>query len=217
MTFRGFPRDALAFYEELETHNAREFWLANRERWQTAVRTPMEELLAELDEFGPFRVFRPYHDVRFAKNRPLYKTHQGAYGEAEGGTGYYVQIGAGGMMADVGYYAMATDQLARLRAAIADDGTGPEVESLVADAVRRGYHVASVGALKTAPRGVRRDHPRIELLRLKGLSVRQTFGAPRWIHTRQAVERIRASWTGAAELCAWLDRHVGPSTLPPEW
>ncbi len=214
--FRGFPRDALAFYDDLDDDNTRPFWLANRDRWEASVRAPMEHLLAELDEFGPFRVFRPFHDRRYVKDRPPYKTHQGAYGESEGGTGYYVQIAADGLMADVGYFAMATDQLARFRRSVDAPATGNEVVELVRDAERRGYHVAAVGSLKTAPRGYGRDHPRVELLRLKGLSVRKELGAPRWIHTSQAVARVRDCWTGVADLCAWLERHVGPSTLPPD-
>ena len=41
-------------------------------------------------------MFRPYNDLRFAKNRPPYKTHQGAYCESEGGTGHYFHLGPTG-------------------------------------------------------------------------------------------------------------------------
>ena len=84
----------------------------------------MVALCDELAEFGPFNVFRPYNDLRFAKNRPPYKTQQGAYGEAEGGAGYYFHLGADGMMVGVGYYSMAKDQLERFRAAVDDERDG---------------------------------------------------------------------------------------------
>ncbi len=42
------------------------------------------------------------------------------------------------------------------------------------------------------------------------------FGTPKWIHTKAAANRIRETWEGAAEVNAWLDAHVGPSTLEPE-
>ena len=64
----------------------------------------MAALCEELDDIGPFHVFRPYNDLRFAKDRPPYKTHQGAYCESEGGAGYYFHIGADGLLAGVGYY-----------------------------------------------------------------------------------------------------------------
>ncbi|MEZ5227675.1 MAG: DUF2461 family protein [Acidimicrobiales bacterium] len=56
----------------------------------------------ELSDYGPFRLFRPYNDVRFAKGKPLYKTAQGAYTEGEGGAGYYVHFSAEGFMAGAG-------------------------------------------------------------------------------------------------------------------
>ena len=110
----------------------------------------------------------------------------------------------------------AKAQLARSRQAIDGDAPGTELASLVADAERRKYSIAAIDSLKTAPRGYPKDHPRIELLRRKGLIAMKEFGAPRWIHTAGAATRIRDTWTGVADLCAWLDAHVGPSTLPPD-
>ena len=85
MAFTGFPPGGLTFYEQLGADNTKAFWQANKATFESDVQSPMRELCAELDEFGPFHLFRPYNDVRFAKNRPPYKDHQGAYGEREGG------------------------------------------------------------------------------------------------------------------------------------
>ena len=91
---------------------------------EASVRRPMEAFLAIVDdEFGPFHIFRPYVDVRFSKNKAPYKTHIGAYGESQGGAGFYVQVSASGMLAASGYYAMASDQLERFRTAV-DDSPG---------------------------------------------------------------------------------------------
>jgi uncharacterized protein (TIGR02453 family) len=215
-SFAGLPADGLAFYEQLEADNSRTFWLANKARYEQSVKVPMLGLAAELDEYGPFHMFRPNNDVRFAKNKPPYKTQQGAYGESEGGAGYYIQFSSTGLMVGAGYYAMASDQLARFRAAVDSDVLGPEVADLVADAGRRKYAIGAIAELKSAPRGYPKDHPRIELLRRKGLIAVKDFGAPAWIHQRRAADRIRATWAGVAALCAWLDAHVGPSTLPPD-
>ncbi len=95
------------------------------------MKRPMEELCAELADYGQFHVFRPYNDLRFAKNRPPYKTAQGAATQGEGGTGYYVQISAEGLMAAAGYYMMAKDQLERFRAAVDDEGSGTRAAELV--------------------------------------------------------------------------------------
>ena len=216
MAFSGFPAEGIEFYEQLDADNSRSFWQANKHRFDEYVKQPMVELTEALDDFGPFHMFRPYNDVRFSKNKPPYKTAQGAYGESEGGTGHYVQFSAAGLMVGAGYYAMAKDQLVRFREAIDGEATGAELAALVADAERRKYSIGAIGTLKTAPRGYPKDHPRIELLRRKGLIATKEFGTPKWIHTAAAAKRIRDTWAGAADLCTWLDAHVGPSTLPPD-
>ncbi len=176
MAFSGFPVEAIEFYDQLEADNSKAFWLENKHRFVEHVKTPMTELTEALDDFGPFHMFRPNNDLRFSKNKPPYKTHQGAYGESEGGAGHYVQFSALGLMAGAGYYAMAKDQLRRFRDAVVAEATGEEIVALVADAARRGYEVGSIGELKTAPRGYDRDHPRIELIRRKGLMLSKDFG-----------------------------------------
>ena len=98
MSFDGFPEAALDFYEDLENDNTKSFWQANKAVYDEAVAAPMKALTAELeDEFGPAKVFRPYRDVRFAKDKTPYKTHQGAYVATGPSTGYYVQVGAAGV------------------------------------------------------------------------------------------------------------------------
>ena len=216
MAFTGIPREALEFYEQLEADNTKTFWEANRGRHKEFVRQPCEAMCAALGEYGPFHLFRPHHDLRFAKNRPPYKIHQGCYGESEGGAGFYFQVSAAGLRCGTGYYSMAKDQLERFRQAVDAPATGAEIVAITDALAGRGYTIGAIDELKTAPRGYRADHPRIALLRRKGLTASKEFGAPKWLHTKQAAERVRAVWQEAAPMNAWLDTHVGPSTLPPE-
>jgi len=216
VSFTGFPPSAFEFYDRLGAENTKAFWQANRATFEADVKAPMLALCDALGEYGPFQVFRPYQDQRFTKGRPPYKTHQGAYGESEGGAGHYVQVGSDGMMVAAGYYSMARDQLARFRAAVDADATGAELERIAAGLVRQGYALGALDSLKTAPRGYPRDHPRIELLRRKGMIASRQFPVASWMGTPAAVAEVRATWAGAAPLCTWLDTHVGPSTLPPE-
>ena len=117
MAFTGFPAEGIEFYEKLTADNSRSFWGEHKGEFEEYVKAPMVALTEELADFGPFHMFRPQNDVRFHKNRPPYKTHQGAYGESEGGAGYYMHFSADGLMCAAGYYAMAKDQLATFRKA----------------------------------------------------------------------------------------------------
>ena len=108
MAFTGFPDEAIRFYEGLIADNNRTYWQANKAVYEHAVKAPMTALLDELADYGPFHVFRPNKDVRFSKDKTPYKDHIGAYGESEGGAGFYVQFSATGMIAGSGYYHMAS-------------------------------------------------------------------------------------------------------------
>jgi uncharacterized protein (TIGR02453 family) len=216
MAFTGFPDAAFDFYDRLAADNTRTFWLANKPTYLAAVRQPMEQLLAELAEFGPFHIFRPNKDVRFSKDKRPYKEQIGAYGESEGGAGHYVRLTGAGLMAGTGYYDMASDQLERFRSAIDADATGSELAAICARAAERGLTLGAMNELKTAPRGYPKDHPRIELLRRKGLVASREWSEASWMRTRAVVKRVRDAWHAADEVNAWLDAHVGPSTLAPD-
>ncbi len=217
MTFRGFPVEAFRFYEGLEADNSRDYWQANKAVYEAAVKAPMAALLDEVPEkYRPFHVFRPNRDVRFASDKSPYKTAMGAVSEAQGGTVYYVQFSASGILAGAGYYQMAADQLERFRAAVDLAATGAKVVGIVAALTKKGYTAGAISEVKTAPRGWPKDHPRIELLRRKGLIVTRSFTPAAWMHTAACRKKVEEAWSGAAPLCAWLDAHVGPSELPPE-
>jgi len=127
MAFTGIPPAALDFYARLEADNSKAFWQANKAVYRDEVKASVEAMCDELSEYGPFHLFRPYNDVRFAKNRPPYKTQQGAYVESEGGAGFYFHISREGLMAAAGYYAMMRDQLERFRDAVDATNTGEEI------------------------------------------------------------------------------------------
>jgi len=216
MTCRGFPDEAFTFYEGLAADNSRTYWQANKAVFDRSVKAPMQALLDDLAEFGPFHVFRPHRDVRFAKDKTPYKDHIGAYGESEGGAGFYVQFSHRGMFAGSGYYQMAADQLQRFREAVDADAMGGEIAAIAAGLEKSGYRLSAIDELKTAPRGYPKDHPRIDLLRRKGLVATRAWKPAAWMRTKAVVARVRDAWEGGSAMNAWLDAHVGPSTLAPD-
>ena len=65
--------------------------------------------------------------------------------------------------------------------------------------------------LKTAPRGFPKDHPRIELLRHKGLVAMKSWPAASWLETAAAKKRVADVFHAAAPLLSWLHGNVGPA------
>jgi uncharacterized protein (TIGR02453 family) len=213
MAFRGWPAEAIEFYEGLEADNTRAYWQDHKKDYEELVRRPMLELLAELaGDYGEGTIFRPYRDVRFAKDKSPYKTAIGATLERGG----YVQFSANGLAAGLGYYVMMPDQLERFRRAIADDKTGVKLVA-ICDTLRKAkIDVTAREALKTAPKGYPKDHPRIDLLRNKGLIAWKQWPVAAWMGTAKAKPRVIEFFEAARPMNQWLDRQVGPSTAPPE-
>jgi uncharacterized protein (TIGR02453 family) len=212
MAFHGWKAEALEFFEGLEADNSKAYWQRNKDVYETLVRAPMEELLGELaPEFGDGRIFRPYRDVRFSRDKSPYKTNIAAMiGEG------YVQLSAQGLGAGCGMWEMAPDQLERYRATVADGASGKELTRLVADAKAAGIEIMGHGMLKTAPRGYPRDHRRVELLRYKGITTWREWPAGAWLGTRRARDKVVGFLRLSRPLEGWLRTNVGPSTVPGE-
>ena len=213
-SFAGFTRDAMAFYRDLAADPTKAFWQANKPRYDASVRAPMDALVEALGpRFGAPKVFRPYQDVRFAKGASPYKDHQGAFVQVADGIGWYVQINAQGLMVSGGYHAHASDQTARFRAAVDADRTGRELESIVKDLEQADFAIWG-RVLKTRPRGVPADHPRLELMRHQNLTGWREAVDADWIFTGEVVDRVGAQWESLRPLVDWLATNVGPTKQP---
>jgi uncharacterized protein (TIGR02453 family) len=204
--FTGFPVAALDFYDDLELDNTRSFWAVNKKVWEECVRDPMVALTRALEpEFGPAKVFRPYRDVRYGKDKTPYKNHQGAFVAAGPATGWYVEVGSPGVRVGAGFYAASAEQLAAIRDAIDTDRTGQELERILQGLERRGW-TRGGSCLKTAPRGWTVDHPRIELLRHRSLSMSRSYGFEELIHSPALLGEVRKDWRAARPLVEWVVR-----------
>jgi uncharacterized protein (TIGR02453 family) len=205
MAFNGWPVEAVEFYEGLEADNTRTYWQEHKSVYEQSVKAPMDELLAELaDEFGAGRVFRPYRDVRFSKDKTPYKTNCAAH--LPGG---YISFSADELFVGSGLYMPDGEHLKRFRAAVDDADTGKQLEAIVATLQDDGYEVGAREVLKTAPKGYPKDHDRIDLLKQKGIVMSKSWPVGAWLGTKKAKERVVAALEAARPLNAWIARNVG--------
>lgn len=206
MTFSGIPTAALDFYEDLEADNSKAFWTAHKADYDGFVRAPLLALIAELaPDLGEGKLFRPYRDVRFSKDKTLYKTHQGVwFDEAR----LYVHVDAAGLMVASGYYETSSAQVDRLRRSIADDIAGPLLERALSTVTRAGFEVGG-DRITRVPSGYPKDHPRAELLKYKTLTAGKKFGCPPWLATADAKKEIVKARKQVEPLVSWLETHVG--------
>ncbi|TDC89645.1 DUF2461 domain-containing protein [Saccharopolyspora aridisoli] len=214
MRFEGFGDGVVEFYEGLLADNSKAYWADNQRLYAEHVRAPMEALLAELEPefasgFGRGKVFRPYRDVRFSRDKSPYKTHCGAVIELGRGSGaYYVEVGPEGMVVAGGCYHTESDQLARYRTAVDTEVHGEELRRLLDVLAEQGWEIAGT-TLQTRPRGFAPDHPRLDLLRHKTLYAARSWEPDDVLHERGCLQRVRESWEAVRELNQWCADHIG--------
>jgi uncharacterized protein (TIGR02453 family) len=216
VSFTGFGEHAIDFYDGLVVDNSKAYWQDNKAVYADDVRAPMEALLAELTaefaaDFGTAKVFRPFRDVRFAKDKSPYKTHCGGVIESgRGGGAYYVEVGPAGLRVGGGCFHLFPDQLARFRAAVAEDIHGEPLRTIVDKLDRSGWEIKG-DQLKTRPRGVDPDHPRLDLLRHRSLYAVRVWPPDDVLHERACLDRVRKAWRAVRPFNEWARDHVGIS------
>ncbi|HET9290331.1 MAG TPA: DUF2461 domain-containing protein [Actinomycetes bacterium] len=220
--FAGMPDEGLAFLEDLEERNTREFFDANKGVFREQVQAPFAALVEaaaarlrrSVPDLGEPKVFRIYRDLRFSKDKTPYKTSMSASlpsradqedGGPGVGTGYYVNVGPAGLYTASGLYHAARPDLERVRAAIADPDTGPELEAILGTAATKGLE-PWLDPLQRTPRSWPADPPRAGLLKARSLVLNRRHDRASWLQTAELLDHLLADWTAMIPFNRWLER-----------
>jgi len=222
--FRGFDRDAMAFWHELAAEMNREWFLANKARYEATWVVPMSSLLHAVSsklaraypgkKIGAPKVMRIHRDVRFSKDKAPYKTYIGgmlpiAAGRiTESVAALYVHFGIddGGEeeIVAIGQYAFPPELIPRWRKRVADAKTGPVIAKLLAGLDAKGYGRMAIDTLARVPKPYDAEHPRGDLLRMKGLVVSPPAIPKGLIHKPAFVDWLADHAARAAPVVHWL-------------
>lgn len=179
-----FTRDLFAFLRELGANNNREWFEANKDRYERSVREPALEFITDfsgrLEEISPHFVasarksggslFRINRDVRFSKDKTPYKTNTGiqfrhARGKDAHAPGFYLNLEPGGCFMGVGLWRPPTAVAGEIRHAI--DADPDRWRSAVGSDSFAEFYTLGGESLKRPPKGFDADHPLIEDLKRK--------------------------------------------------
>ncbi len=209
-TFRGWPPGVTEFFDGLEMDNTKRYWTDHKAFYLSDVLGPMQALVAELaPEFGVGRIFRPYRDTRFTSDKSPYKTNIAAHIDAG-----YLSLSADSLGVGSGLYMPSPGQLTAFRAAVADDRSGAELLGHLEVLRAKRIQVSARETLKSAPRGYPNDHPRIELLRYKGITAWREWPVGAWLATAASKRRIVDFLRATTPLREWLAQNVGAPDRP---
>ncbi|MGH9240909.1 MAG: DUF2461 domain-containing protein [Vicinamibacterales bacterium] len=200
--FSGFTRNAFAFWKGLERNNNREWFQAHKDRYEQAVRRPMQLLIEELAPlYGRGRLSRINKDMRFAKEKP-YKNYL-----ATGLAGSYISLSKEGLWVGTGMYKPEPAALRQLREAIADDASGQQLTRVIAALRRKGFEVDTHARLEKPPRGFDAAHPRADLLCMKDIYVGRLFG-PEDVSSADVLRGVAKAIGELEPFRVWLRTYV---------
>jgi uncharacterized protein (TIGR02453 family) len=181
----------LKFLKDLNKHNDRTWFEKNKPKYLEAKQL-FEDFIGEaLKEFTKFDTklggleakklpFRIYRDVRFSKDKRPYKTNMGAgfspNGKLVQEPGYYIHIEPGNKsFVAGGIYMPDAPNLAKIRQEI-DYNSKDLLKIMNAAAFKKTFNgFDEFDKLKTMPKGYPKDHPQIELLKLKSIIVSHPY------------------------------------------
>jgi uncharacterized protein (TIGR02453 family) len=229
--FAGFDRDAMGFWHELAAEMNRDWFLANKERYETKWVQPMTALLSAVgakvaSAYKPLaisepKVMRIYRDTRFAKDKSPYKTWIGASinvgparkapkkdaprgDAAHGVTALYMHFGVDEEFSGSGQYVFMDDVLVKWRKKVADDKSGKEIARIIANLEKSGYKPLAYDTLQRVPKPYDADHPRAELLKLKGLVVGFPDIPKGLVHKPELVDWLAGHVKAVAPMNKWI-------------
>ena len=175
----------LSFLRDLKKNNNREWFQANRIRYEECRAEHLEFIETLISgaglfdpELGPVNpkstVFRINRDIRFSKDKSPYKTHFGAfinrYGRSLEKAGYYFHLEPGGSFIGGGIYRPGSDVLKKIRQEIFEDPE--EFSGIVREKkFREFFGGLSDDRLVNAPKGYPKDFEYIDLLKYKSYMV----------------------------------------------
>ncbi|TJU91569.1 MAG: TIGR02453 family protein [Mesorhizobium sp.] len=216
-TFKGFGQKAIPFLKALDFHQSREWFLVNRDLFETELRDPLGDLVDTLTlrfaEAGlglrgdrKKSLFRINRDVRFAKDKRPYNRHLSAILSPDGtkmeqGV-FYVHIGLEGCFAGVAWWQPEAALLLAIRRSIE---TWPErFRAMVKALNKNGLELDTEGAMKRTPRGFEHviDKDLAAAIRNRHFVVRHVID-PAGIHGPELVEELVDFTLRAKPLLDW--------------
>ncbi len=218
--FAGFPADFFRFFEQLRKNNNRDWFNANKDRFQQSVQEPMSAFISAMQprlaaiskhyvaDPKPHggSMFRIYRDTRFSKDKTPYKTHAACQFRHEAGKdvhapGFYVHIEQDQVFFGGGIWLPPAPKLNLIRDFIADNARSWA-------RIKNAKKVLDVGGiqgdgLKSAPKGFDDQHVHIEDLKRKSFFV-MSESSPQSAARADFVDEVAQGFGRAAPLIRFV-------------
>lgn len=220
--FNGFPRECVAFYEELSRNNSREWFAAHKAEFDRQVMIPARDFVsamgATLAQIAPGAVadprpdksiFRQYRDTRFTKDKSPYKTHLGIF-FWEGSrpkmecSGFYFHLEPPTLMLAAGMHCFPKQLMGPYRDAVADATRGAGLLKAVAAVEKKPEYTVGGKKFKKTPRGYDPASKAAEYLLYDGLYAFVTDEVPEELYSKDLLAYCLTRFKDMLPLHEWL-------------
>ena len=178
------PKSAFDFLLELKENNNRDWMQEHKKEYlgnEKALKefyTEVEKGLNVTDEIAKTKIFRINRDIRFSKNKTPYNSHRSVSFSRAGAHrrgGYYLRLESGNSYMAGGFFDPNPADLLRIRKEFEMDSS--EIREILEQKdFKKSFEGFNQGnSVKTAPRGFNAEDENIDLIRLKGFTVRHNF------------------------------------------
>jgi uncharacterized protein (TIGR02453 family) len=232
--FTGFPAEALRFLRALRRNNEREWFNAQRARYEQSVRMPLAALIEEMDaRFARFApeitgdpkrsAFRIHRDIRFSADKSPYKTHSAVWfyhrdagkgvggSTPHGGAGFYFHLEPNASMVAGGLWMPPPESLRRIRQVL-EDGHQEFARLIRSRGLAGRFGSLNTEAmLRRVPRGVDPEHPGAEWMRHRSFTMSRPLSNEEVQDPRLAAT-LERDYRALLPLVRWLNSAVG---FPP--
>lgn len=219
--FQGFPKELIAFFEDLKENNSKEWFDNHKQDYEDFVKQPSIEFVISMGEklkqITPRvnalpqvnkSLFRINRDTRFSRDKSPYKTNLGLW-FWEGNRarmecpGFYFHLEDRNLMLGAGHYNFTPELLQKYREAVVDDKLGSGLRRAVNRVVRNGYTIRG-RHYKRVPRGFDPKHKRADLLRHNGLSAMYETKLPKEFFSPALVDYAFGHYKNMLPIHKWL-------------
>lgn len=224
--FPGFPEESICFLRDLEQNNNRDWFEANRDRYERYYLDPASRFVttlgAELQRLSPGihydsrangqgSIMRIHRDTRFSKDKSPYNVSlRLLFWEGSGKKlecpAFFLRVAPEGINLYAGMYLFPKPFLEAFRASVLDETTGNELAGIVSALNASAPYRVDGERYKRVPQGYEADHPRAELLKYKGLHAEAVDLDPGMIHAAEFASTCLEHCQKMLPLHSWLVR-----------
>ncbi len=218
--FAGFPRATFDFLKDLQQNNNREWFAANRNRYESYFLQPslalIEALQKPIEKAAPLlrveakkvggSLIRIYKDTRFSRDKTPYKTNIGIQFQHQAGKnvhspGIYLHIALDECFLAAGIWKPDAAPLLQIRQRMCDY---PQAwKSIWRNKRFQSRFSMHEDRLKAMPRGFEKDHPLAQDLKLKSF-LGVTAITPKMVQSANLTENVLDSIKASAPLMRFL-------------